>query len=94
MTNQNDDVDGAGLIGPAIPDVAGTEPRPSLTKPEAWAAVLTAVQAGDPEDTLQALGVYFAAEAAVETHPLVVGILRDLSDTMSQAALDYYVSTK
>lgn len=65
-----------------------------MTKPEAWAKVKQAVEAGDPEDTLSALSVYFTAEAAVETHPLIVGILNDLSDVMEKAAMDYYVSTK
>lgn len=65
-----------------------------MTLSEAWDEVVKQANIGDVEKLLEALSIYFDADAKNEKHETVVAILNGLSEDMKQAAFAYYASTK
>ncbi len=61
---------------------------------EAWLKVMDAATAGDPEDTLNAIGDWLALDAKHQSHDLVRSCLESAAEHARHAALDYYASTK
>jgi thioredoxin-like negative regulator of GroEL len=60
----------------------------------AWAAVKTAVDAGDVEETFEALAKWLEVDRDHQADGLVVGCLQSAIENCRHAGMDYYVSTK
>jgi hypothetical protein len=76
------------------PPLAAQEEKMDARSDRLWEQVVAEANKGDIEEMLSKLGDYFAADADLADHPAVKAILTDLSETMSDASLDYYASTK